>query len=703
MPFLRDSMVGADGQALGNIVSGSAHYGAAAGDSAGDWMPNPAFNTSQSTQFAIAGNRAYALNAPRALFLEDSNPASADYDVNGQCTVITAVGKTLRAAGRMDCQAPEGSAPPAGSPVTGTDTMITVVYDADAAAWKVDQRVAGTETNLISWAEALVATDQRSYKLRMRGSTVELFVDGVSRGSATTTVLGAGRVGLMASSAATSTTGVHLDWITAVNAWEADAVLSDRCAGVDTENLTAHAADSGDTWAKHPSHAGNFLVTGGRGESGSGTFAPTAIYASTAPAHYLSSGGVAPTDLDGDLVVVARGATRSGVYVTVRADPATDTAYLIGYSGTQWEIVKRVAGVNTVLDSFVASMADRFHYLCSFELRGTTTTTITAAIDGVDRLSASDASSPLTAGHVGVYAPDTATSTGKCHIDQVTVCEPVAPPADVVLWDGGFDDGDPTLPAYTFTTQIGNIRQYNTHEAMVGPADGLMGLRGVRYRSILLQQDVRRVPSGYAARMEVRRGDTGGSNARNRVMGRINEGSHHGWDEWEVYYGFSVLIPSPYNPVVLDVNTIWSSHNRSLVASPDDPGVEPWSLLIDEATFELRLRIRGGWADVPGGSNYVSFREWVLGVLEPDKWMDFVIYLRNSPDAGVGRVACWFGPEDDTLDNVVPLVPIATTDASRASYSEIGYYRETLNDLPQVIYVDQFKTATTFDAANPRP
>lgn len=693
-----DTMTGPDGQVLGDIVSGSAHIG----ECASDWMPHPAFVTTHNSQWAISSNRAYALNAPRCLVPCGSRPATADYDMVGVFFVRSAAGFSARISGRIDFDAPEGSAPPPESPVTGTDTMYTAGYDADTQLWRLHKRVAGVETQLgTPWTEVLVAGDTRTAILRMRGNQIQVLVEGVVRISATdSSIAGAGRGGTMAMQAVTSTTGVHLESWSMVNAWEADAVLSDRFEGVAAANLTTHVSDSYHEWSKHPAHAGNLTFVAARGEGGSGVYL-TSVYCSTADALYVAGVNPAPTDLDVDLVLIQRATTKSGVFQTLRTHPTNDTAYLVGYSTSgAFQIIKRVAGSNTVLDTFTPSvaLADRMHYLLEIELRGTTTTTIVVKIDGVEQLNISDASSPLTSGGLGLYAPDTATTTARVHIDQITVREPEAPGADVVLWTGDFDTGD--LSQYSTNTQNG-IRQYISHEEPIGGARGLLGVRS-RYESVELQQAIRRHSHGYAAKMEVRNGDTGGSQSRNRVMCRINEGRHQGWDEWSVYYGYSVYLPSPWAPIP-DVNTLWATHHRSPIASPSDPGIEPFSLFIDEATSNLLFRIRGGWADTPGGSNYQSQRDWTIATpLVFDQFFDVVVFLRQSYDAGIGRMSFWYAPAGDAYVNVLPKLAIATTQKARSGYSEIGYYRELGNPAPQQVVIDEFRTGTTFAAVDPR-
>lgn len=662
---------------------------------------------SNSQQFAIQSGRVYAKNAPRCLFIEDSRPYTADYDIYTRWVVVTAVGYSLRVAGRIDAQAPEGAVVEGVTDtpveeVTGTDTMVTLAPDLDAGTWKLAQRIGSAETVLDTYADATLlegATPETI--LRFRGSTVEVILVGVGVVmSAATAVTSGGRVGLFAATAQAATAGAQIDTLSATNAWEADAVLSERFDGAQGANVQTRLSDSGHTWSKHPSYAGDLLLNGGRGESGSGTFAPSDAYSPSTSFHYLSDAEV-PAEFDASLVLRARAASRSGKSLTFRAHPTDDTHYRVGYNEAgEWRFVKRVAGVDTVLDSQAVTFTDRFAYLLDIHVREEPSgdVTVWAEADGVEVLRATDASQLADTGLAGVRGTGSAadTTTARMHVAQLTITEPVGDEEGVVLWEG-HEAGD--LSPFTQAVQVGGKRQYLHYQEPVGGVGTLMGVHA-RYASAEFSPHE---DGGYEARHEVRSGDYAGSNARNRSMFRINEGRHQGWDEWPIFYGFRFKIPSPFAPVP-DVNTIFATHNRSLVASPSDPGVEPFSLYVREdlSPMELGLRIRGGWADSPGSSNYQSFREWTLGELILDEWIDVVLFLMQSYDPGVGRVQLWIATEGEAYTEGVKRQPIATTHKARSNYSEIGYYRESGIVHPQVIHTAKWRTGTSFDAVDPR-
>jgi hypothetical protein len=772
--FLIDSFVGEDGQILGSVTEGT-HYG----ECAGDWIPHPLY-ASSAPRWAIQTNRLYAAAAPRCYLVGASRPQTPDYDLEGDFFCATPVGTSIRWMARMNVDIPgSATSPDVSEPITGTDTGYGVLYDADAGLWRLLKRVNGTDTSLGTWAETLVTGDTRHWRLRMRGTSIRLYVEDQLRVDATDGAITAiGRIGGLSLTTQTATTGILTESIRATNAWEADCVLSDRFEDLASANLAQHRADSGlpqHTWVKLAPFVGDFLIVGGRGEAGSGIFPPSLIYANSAPARYLASPTI-PTNVDVDLVVVARGTTRSAVYATIREDGTADTAYLIGFNGTQWEVVKRVSGVNTVLGNFAATIADRMHSHANARVRGTGPVTIDVDIDGVTRISVSDNTSPLTGTKAGVYASNAATATGKCHIEQVTIRTPPAAPPDTVIWDGGFDTGD--LSQYTLNSQFGH-RQYFEHELPVGNVNLLLGGPTTRYQTNLVQQDFRRVSHGYACTIEARKGDNTFVPGRRKVGLRFQDPQLQGWDECDAYQGMSLYFPGPYQPSGA-VNTYYSPHHRTMECAPLEPGVENLSVDLDESNNNLVLSLRAGYTDATGtqffsalaatdtfttqsahgftdgkqvtlaglnlpagvtsvptyfvrdstlttfklattsggtainltsdgggqvlttaSSNYLASRDFILGTLVPDTWLDIVFFVRYSYDPGIGRIAGWFG-SGGTLTQTVPMQACATSQKGRANFGEIVNY--TTDDIvpPRVVHVDQMRVGLSFASVDPR-
>ena len=708
--FLLDTFTGTDATVVGKPDVSNSH----AGESASGWWNHPSY-TSGTSQFLIASNRLYAASAPRCAVCLGQTPSSPDYDVMGTWDVITAAGYTLRVAARVDVTAPEGGAQDMPILKSGTKTMLTLGIDADAGQWKLTQIVNDVETSLGTWADAVAAGNTRSFRWKLRGTQVDVYIEGTLRISATTTITTSKNVGVYATNASTSTTGIHLTELSGRMAWEADAVLSDRFEGTAAADLTSRASESGHSWTKHPSHAGTFLHVAGRGEAGSGTPPPTFVYCSAATAHYISSNTSVPEDVDIEFVMCKRSSAsaNSGLYVSFRANATTDTCYLAGWrsDGTGYEIIKRVAGTNTQLAFFSSnqSQIDRFKYLVKVELRGTTNTQIRVLVDGTERMNYTDSSSPLTSGRIGLYASTTATTTARQWADQITVRVPVTE-TDTLTWDGGFDTGALDY-GYTTKTQLSDAtgapgRQYIFRPNVTGAGTMMMGT-GASYQSVEIQQRDRRVASGYAARMELRRGDQDiGTSGRNRIMVKTNEGFCGGWDEWTNYYGMSFKVNAPLVVAPGGVNKIWSLHQKTLLSGEktDEPGIENTAISINDATGNLEFSCIAGWQDVVGGSNYVTWRIIDMGELTTNVWIDIVIKMKLSWDSGVGRLSIWKGVDGAAYENIIPEIAVATTQKNRPNYQEFGWYRDIAVSppLPSVITWDQYKVGTSFDAVDPR-
>jgi hypothetical protein len=85
-----------------------------------------------------------------------------------------------------------------------------------ANTWILAKAVAGTQTTLATFSQTLTAGQTVTAKLVCNGSSIEGYVDGVLRASVTDTdITGAGSVGVRSVTAVTTTTGVHMDSITA--------------------------------------------------------------------------------------------------------------------------------------------------------------------------------------------------------------------------------------------------------------------------------------------------------------------------------------------------------------------------------------------------------------------------------------------------------------------------------------------------------
>jgi hypothetical protein len=150
----------------------------------------------------IQSNRAYCATASSCLYYSWT-PASAEYDV-------TAVMRCLSGAGNQG---------PAGRIDTAANTMYFARWDATAAGWQLFRVVNGTATQMgttVSFSPS--AGVDYTVKLEIRDAAKKVFVGGVEQISNTNNAItAAGRAGFRSSSAVTTTTGFHIDTLTAAD------------------------------------------------------------------------------------------------------------------------------------------------------------------------------------------------------------------------------------------------------------------------------------------------------------------------------------------------------------------------------------------------------------------------------------------------------------------------------------------------------
>lgn len=196
-----------------------------------------------------------------------------------------------------------------------------------------------------------------------------------------------------------------------------DPKLLDSFAGTAGTLLTSHTADSAATWTKHASLADNLVLTDANRlrESGSGG---GLAYASAAPA-------TADYQVEADLYVTSRVAgDAAGVVGRLDTANANGTYYLARYRDSQWQLVKRVNGVETTLGTSDERLLAGASYRLRLDLQGST---IRVLVDGTQRISATDASI-VAAGRAGVRIGDagsTATQSNAAglHVDNVRLID----------------------------------------------------------------------------------------------------------------------------------------------------------------------------------------------------------------------------------------------------------------------------------------
>lgn len=193
MPFVSDTFTDADGT---NTVSHTGETGAT-------WTEHP--SSSNVNSQAIINNRMRHQGGTIA-FYASGVPATAEYDVEVDVVVFTTFGVVYYGvSGRAD---------------TTADTLYYVSYDVPDGRWGLYKRVAGTQTSLGSYTQALTDGVTYALKLEIRDAAKKVFIDGVERiSSADNVITAAGRAGFYGYSeaSATATTGIHQDNFTATD------------------------------------------------------------------------------------------------------------------------------------------------------------------------------------------------------------------------------------------------------------------------------------------------------------------------------------------------------------------------------------------------------------------------------------------------------------------------------------------------------
>jgi hypothetical protein len=161
------------------------------------WTKHPAAAYTSTATVDAATDRVYPLAI--TAYYASGVPPSADYYVQADFYAASIISVNAAIVGRMD---------------TTADTMYLVRLN-NGTVWELRKIVAGSATTLGSDSTAgnlPTVGNSKTVKLVMTGSTITVFVSGVSVISVTDTdITSAGKAGLRFSGTATSTTGFHID------------------------------------------------------------------------------------------------------------------------------------------------------------------------------------------------------------------------------------------------------------------------------------------------------------------------------------------------------------------------------------------------------------------------------------------------------------------------------------------------------------
>lgn len=188
-----------------------------------------------------------------------------------------------------------------------------------------------------------------------------------------------------------------------------------QCSCTDTDGVDLNAHTTGGC----SSHIGGVWTRQGGSTTNAAIFATNRARASTANVRCLYYHPAAPGDADysvfADLVVRSNVSTsRAGV--GGRMDSTSDTAYYARYDGVNWNLIKRVAGVQTSLITAAATLTVAQSYRLELRMVGTA---ISMYVDGAQIGTTQTDSSITAAGFAGLFLNDASPSdTTGYHLDN---------------------------------------------------------------------------------------------------------------------------------------------------------------------------------------------------------------------------------------------------------------------------------------------
>ena len=163
------------------------------GETGATWTKNPAFGTGSA---AISNANRVRGNATNGVYYASGTPASADYDVEADLTVLSGV-SSAGIAGRMSVAAA---------------TYYLFDYEFGTSQWKLYTVVNGATQNTTTFTQTLTNGVTYHMRLALRGSQITCYVNGVQVIQITdSNITAAGRAGIFFGAATTDSTGYHLD------------------------------------------------------------------------------------------------------------------------------------------------------------------------------------------------------------------------------------------------------------------------------------------------------------------------------------------------------------------------------------------------------------------------------------------------------------------------------------------------------------
>lgn len=142
---------------------------------------------SADIHIGVGGQYACCFNSSTVgCYQHSASPAGADYSIQADIKRLAASSYTPRmgVCGRM---------------AAGAQTLYWTYHSDTTNTTKLYKTVAGAQTELGSYANTLTTGVAQTHELRMTGTTIELYIDGVQRVSVTdSSITAAGKAGLIA-------------------------------------------------------------------------------------------------------------------------------------------------------------------------------------------------------------------------------------------------------------------------------------------------------------------------------------------------------------------------------------------------------------------------------------------------------------------------------------------------------------------------
>jgi hypothetical protein len=239
--------------------------------------------------------------------------------------------------------------------------------------------------------------------------------------------------------------------------------------------------------------------------------------------------------------------------------------------------------------------------------------------------------------------------------------------------------------------------------------------------SLTYNTAIRRIPSGFSARFEVRPGDdplhlgSGTERAEGIPGGGGPTGHGNFWDEgdeawvgWSVYFPDSIITGEHYNPTLGTSKTnTWSDFHENRGAFqqfPSTANLPPITFSTDctgAYPYKLRLRVSGGVLINGIAQTPPSFYT-ILDPLVYNRWHDFVVHVIHSSDPAIGKLELWVnGSRPSTIPSILTLATkYIEGGQSRQNYWKLGMYRSAQSGT-SILYNDMGKFGASFNDVNP--